>query len=159
MAVAVEPMRLNDLEEVLTIERLSFTIPWSRRAFLYELLENQQALYLVARETEKTVGYIGMWIVLDEGHITNLAVHPDYRRRGIGRLLLETLVRESAKRGIQRLTLEVRRSNLAAQALYRGLGFKETGVRHRYYQDNREDALIMWKELKDWTGPKPNGRR
>lgn len=149
MTVAVKPMRLDDLEEVLRIERLSFTIPWSKRAFLYELLENQRALYLVAWEAKQIRGYIGMWIVLDEGHITNLAVHPDYRRRGIGRVLLETLMMESAKRGIQRLTLEVRRSNLGAQALYHGLGFKEAGIRHRYYQDNREDALIMWKELKD----------
>lgn len=149
MTVAIEPMRIKDLGEVLEIERLSFPIPWSKRTFLYELLENEQAVYLVAWEAKKIRGYIGMWMVIDEGHITNLAVHPAYRRRGIGRVLLETLIMESAKRGIHRLTLEVRRSNLGAQALYGRMGFKNAGIRPRYYQDNREDAMIMWKGLQN----------
>ncbi|NLY89855.1 MAG: ribosomal protein S18-alanine N-acetyltransferase [Firmicutes bacterium] len=147
MAVAVEPMQLEDLPEILVIEKLSFPVPWSKQAFLYELLNNEYALYLVARENHEVCGYIGMWRIIDEGHITNLAVHPAYRRRGIGRLLLKALIQKGKKHGLRRLTLEVRRSNLAAQRLYMEFGFVQVGVRPRYYQDNQEDALIMWKEL------------
>ncbi|NLZ43973.1 MAG: ribosomal protein S18-alanine N-acetyltransferase [Clostridia bacterium] len=146
MAVAVEPMQLKDLPEILIIERLSFPIPWSKQAFLHEL-NNEFALYLVARENLAVCGYIGMWLIVDEGHITNLAVHPAYRRRGIGRLLLKSLIQAGKRYGLRRLTLEVRRSNLAAQKLYMEFGFTTVGVRSRYYLDNHEDALIMWKEL------------
>lgn len=146
MAVAVESMQLKDLPEVLIVEKLSFPVPWSKQAFLNEL-RNKYALYLVARENDTVCGYIGMWLIIDEGHITNLAVHPAYRRRGIGRLLLKNLIEEGKKHGLSRLTLEVRRSNMAAQNLYREFGFKQVGVRPQYYLDNREDALIMWKEL------------
>lgn len=146
MAVAVEPMQLMDLPEILVIERLSFPNPWSKQAFLNEL-NNEFALYLVARENLAVCGYAGMWLIVDEGHITNLAVHPDYRRRGIGRLLLKSLIQAGKKRGLRRLTLEVRKSNLAAQKLYMEFGFATVGVRPRYYLDNHEDALIMWKEL------------
>lgn len=147
MAVAIEPMQVIDLQEILVIEKLSFPIPWSKQAFLYELLTNEYALYLAARENGQVCGYVGMWLVTDEGHITNLAVHPAYRRRGIGRLLLKNLIKEGKKRGLRRLTLEVRCSNLVAQSLYMELGFTKAGVRPSYYQDNHEDALIMWKEL------------
>jgi ribosomal-protein-alanine N-acetyltransferase len=145
--VRVEPMCLEDLEEILEIEEASFPTPWSRRSFLYELLENERAVYLVAREEEKVQGYIGMWVVLDEGHITNLAVHPRARSRGIGELLLKTLMAESRSRGINYLTLEVRASNLVARSLYAKLGFVGSGIRPGYYLDNNEDALIMWKGL------------
>ncbi len=101
----------------------------------------------MARENLAVCGYIGMWLIVDEGHITNLAVHPAYRRRGIGRLLLKSLIQAGKRYGLRRLTLEVRRSNLAAQKLYMEFGFTTVGVRSRYYLDNHEDALIMWKEL------------
>lgn len=143
--VIIEPMRLEDLEEVLLIEDVSFTIPWSRYSFLHELLENERAIYLVARETGQVRGYIGMWIVLNEGHITSLAVHPAYRRRGIGQRLLQSIINEGKKRGLQYLTLEVRLSNTGAQELYKKMGFTSRGIRPRYYQDNHEDAVIMWK--------------
>lgn len=142
-------MQLEDIPEVVNIEQLSFTTPWSRWAYTAELTENDRARYLVARVGERVVGYIGVWLVADEGHITNIAVHPLYRNRGIGRMLLSAmidLVRSSRGR---RLTLEVRVSNVVAQHLYESVGFVGVGVRPGYYQDNNEDALIMWKEL--WT--------
>ena len=138
-------MRLADLEQVLEIERLSFPTPWSRQSFLHELLENERAVYLVYKEAGRVYGYIGMWVVLDEGHITNLAVHPAFRRRGTGRSLIVRLEEIARERGVRHLTLEVRKSNLAAQNLYRDLGFVSVGIRRQYYLDNMEDAIIMWK--------------
>lgn len=146
MQTKIELMRIEDLEAVLEIEEASFPTPWSRNSFLYELTENQRAIYLVAKnEFNKVVGYIGMWVVFDEGHITNLAAHPLYRRHGVGRTLLNELVAVARRNGVQYLTLEVRRSNLSAQDLYQKIGFVHMGVRRKYYLDNREDALIMWK--------------
>lgn len=138
-------MCLADLEQVLEIEQLSFTTPWSRQSFLHELLENERAIYLVFKENEKIWGYIGMWIVLDEGHITNLAVHPVFRQRGVGRSLILRLEELARERSVRHLTLEVRKSNEPAQNLYRDLGFVSVGVRRQYYLDNMEDAMIMWK--------------
>ena len=136
-------MRVRDLPEILRIERLSFPTPWTKGAFLSELLENDRAYYLVARVGERAVGYVGVWIIVDEGHITNIAVHPDFRGRGIGRQLLRSIMELGRKKGARRFTLEVRKSNLVAQNLYRSLGFVEIGVRRGYYLDNNEDAIIM----------------
>ena len=91
------------------------------------------------------MGYVGMWIVFDEGHITNLATHPQYRRQGVARSLMDQLILDSKERGVRYLTLEVRRTNSEAQELYQKLGFVHMGVRRKYYLDNNEDALIMWK--------------
>jgi len=145
MPVIVTGMSLADLDGVLEIENTSFASPWSRRSFLYELLENQRAVYLVAKEGDWVAGYIGMWVIFDEGHITNLAVRPELRRRGIGSRLLDELTAIARARGVLALTLEVRKSNLDAQTLYVKHGFLSSGVRRRYYRDNNEDALIMWK--------------
>ncbi len=146
MQPKIEPMRVEDLEEVLEIEALSFPIPWSRNSFLYELIENERAIYLIARnEFSKVIGYIGMWVVYEEGHITNLAAHPAYRRQGVARLLLSELIIKARENGVRHLTLEVRRSNLPAQDLYQKMGFVHMGVRRKYYLDNKEDAYIMWK--------------
>lgn len=141
----IEAMKLTDLEQILEIEQASFTTPWSRQSFLHELLENERAVYLVYRHNERVWGYIGMWVVVDEGHITNLAVHPAFRRRGVGRQLIEALTMESTRRGIRHLTLEVRKSNIPAQELYKEMGFVSMGIRRQYYLDNMEDAIIMWK--------------
>jgi ribosomal-protein-alanine N-acetyltransferase len=139
-------MRLEDLEEVIQIEEVSFPTPWSRESFRYELLENQRAIYLAAKnDYGRVAGYVGMWVVFDEGHITNLATHPVYRRQGVGRALLERLFEVARENGVKYLTLEVRRSNLNAQELYQKLGFVHMGVRRKYYLDNNEDAFIMWK--------------
>jgi ribosomal-protein-alanine N-acetyltransferase len=142
----IEAMRVEDLEEVLEIEAASFPTPWSRNSFLYELLENERAIYLVARnDFNKVVGYIGMWVVFDEGHITNLAAHPLYRHQGVAKALLSQLIKVARENGVKHLTLEVRRSNLLAQDLYQKIGFVHMGIRRKYYLDNKEDALIMWK--------------
>lgn len=147
MSISVMEMTERNLDAVLGIENLSFASPWSKNSFLYELQENKRAVYLAASEEERIIGYIGMWVILDEGHITNLAVHPDYRRHGVAWRLIETLTVTAADRGLARLTLEVRRTNFTAQQLYLKAGFVSAGVRPRYYRDNDEDALIMWKTL------------
>ncbi|GBD28617.1 Ribosomal-protein-alanine acetyltransferase [bacterium HR31] len=143
-SVHIEPMRLEDIPRVLEIERQCFSTPWPRDAYRRELQENRSACYLVARQNGVVVGYAGMWVILEEAHVTTLAVEPRYRRRKVGERLLAALIEEARARGARWVTLEVRRSNHAAQALYRKYGFREVHVRPRYYSDNGEDALIMW---------------
>ena len=132
---------IDDLE---IIENLSFKIPWSRQSLTDEIMGNKAAIYFCAVTEGKAVGYAGMWKICDEGHITNIAVHPEYRRSGAGSALMEALIAEARGRGITALTLEVRKSNYPALALYRKYGFGEGGMRKSYYADNHEDALIMW---------------
>ncbi|MEW6398864.1 MAG: ribosomal protein S18-alanine N-acetyltransferase [Bacillota bacterium] len=151
--VYIDQMTLADLDGVLAVEELSYRTPWSRRAFLSELTENIHAQYIVARLGQEVVGYAGMWVILDEGHVTNIAVHPDWRRRGLGERLLRELISRARARGATRMTLEVRKSNLAAQRLYTGLGFAPRGIRKGYYSDTGEDAIIMW--LEDLWDEKP----
>ena len=119
--VIVEPMRLDDVADVHEIERLSFRTPWPAYAFEQELKGNRLARYLVARAGERVVGFAGIWTMVDDAHITTFGVHPDWRRQGIGRQLLLNLAELSQSIGARRMTLEVRASNLAAQALYRAL--------------------------------------
>lgn len=137
-------MRLEDIDTVLEIEQMSFPTPWPRDAYQHELRDNRLACYLVAREFNRNVGYAGMWVILDEAHVTTIAVDPLHRRRRIGERLLVALIDEAMKRGARWMTLEVRKSNLGAQTLYRKYGFKDIGVRKGYYSDNREDAIVMW---------------
>lgn len=144
--VTLEKMNLSHLEEVLALEKLCFSNPWSRQAYLFELENNRLAHYVVAEEDGKVIGYGGMWILMDEAHLTNIAVHPDYRRRGVGELILRTLMAKAYTLGARRMTLEVRQSNYAAQRLYKKLGFVGVGYRKGYYTDNQEDALIMWND-------------
>ncbi len=134
------------IDDIIVIENLSFTIPWTKSAFLHELRNNKFAVYLSAKKGDKIVGYAGMWKIFDEGHITNIAVHPEFRRIGIGSMLLEELINRSKKGGITKMTLEVRKSNKAALELYAKYGFSVAGVRKEYYADNGEDAIIMWNE-------------
>ncbi len=136
---------LEHLDDIMEVEKLSFKITWSREAFFDEITRNEVAMYFSAAVEKKVVGYAGMWKVLDEGHITNIAVHPEYRGNGIGSRLLESLIEKATGTGIARMTLEVRKSNLAAQGLYRKYGFETVGFRKAYYADNGEDAIIMWK--------------
>ena len=143
MQVEIRPMRREDLDAILEIEHLSFTIPWSRASFEQEVSENRCARYLVVVVDGRPVGYAGMWLVLDEGHITNVAIHPDYRGRKLGEKLMRALIQLAADTSLSWMTLEVRRSNFVAQSLYRKLGFIDVGYRKRYYADNKEDALIM----------------
>jgi ribosomal-protein-alanine N-acetyltransferase len=143
--VEISRMSLDDIDDVIVLERLSFIIPWSREAFVEELTKNKFALYISARINGRVIGYAGMWKVCDEGHITNVAVHPEYRRNGVGRKLVEGLIELAKKEEISRMTLEVRRSNTVAQELYSKYGFEVDGYRKEYYSDNGEDAVIMWK--------------
>ncbi len=142
--VALEPMTLADVPRVLEIERASFPTPWPADAYAHELKENRLATYIVARIETHIVGYAGMWVILDEAHITTIAVDAIYRGQYIGERLLIGLIDAALQRGARWMTLEVRKSNATAQALYRKYGFREIGARKGYYSDNREDAIVMW---------------
>lgn len=142
----IEAMQVQDIEQVLEVERRCFSVPWSRFAFMTELTQNHYALYVVGKVDEKVVAYAGTWVVLDEAHITNVAVHPDYQGRGYGRAILLALLARARGRGADRATLEVRTSNHKAQSLYSQYGFVVRGWRRGYYTDTGEDALIMWKD-------------
>jgi ribosomal-protein-alanine N-acetyltransferase len=139
----VAPMRIADIPAVLEIERLSFSSPWPAFAFQQELTANRLAHYRVARLAGRVVAFGGIWLMVDEAHITTFGVHPDHRRRGIGRRLLLRLAEAAIDLGSARMTLEVRVSNTAAQALYRSFGFQVSGRRVAYYSDDGEDALVM----------------
>lgn len=143
--VLIRPMELRDVDGVWEIEKLSFSTPWSRESFLQEMNGNDKARYVVAVLGDTVVGYGGMWFIIDEAHITNIAVHPDYRQRSVGEKIVEGMLRTARESGISSLTLEVRVSNTPAINLYSKLGFKEYGKRKGYYEDTGEDALIMWK--------------
>lgn len=132
----------SDLEEVMRIEKTSFPTPWSTRFFLEEL-RAPCAHSLLAAVNDKIVGYVLYWLLPGELDVHNLAVDKDYRRRGVGRALLQAVINEARERGLERVTLEVRKSNEAAQNLYYKLGFVVQGVRVGYYSDNGEDALVM----------------
>jgi ribosomal-protein-alanine N-acetyltransferase len=136
-------MALEDVPAVLDIERASFSTPWPPEAFHQELRHNRLARYVVARQGGAVVGYAGVWLMVDEAHITTFAVHPHSRRQGVGRRLLLAVIALSDDLGATRMTLEVRVSNLAAQALYGAHGFAIAGRRERYYTDDGEDAYIM----------------
>ena len=136
-------MVLSDVDDVQEIEKGCFSVPWSRESFVQEITENKCARYLVLELSGRVIAYAGMWLVMDEGHITNIAVHPDFRGRGYGERVTRALMQCASDNGMVWMTLEVRRSNLVAQALYRKVGFFDVGYRKRYYEDNREDALIM----------------
>jgi ribosomal-protein-alanine N-acetyltransferase len=139
-------MTESDLDEVLTIERQSFPSVWSRASYEREL-RNRNSYYLTARHQGALVGYFGMWIVLGEAHITTLAVHPSYRRRGLGGRLLDHVIDLARRHSAARVTLEVREQNHAAIAMYRKFGFEPKGVLPAYYGDTRENGVVMLKEL------------
>jgi [ribosomal protein S18]-alanine N-acetyltransferase len=146
--IEITTLTLSDLDQVMEIEPVAFgSHHWSRQSFMNELL-NPTGFYFAAREqgTSKLLGYSGFWLVPDEAHITTLAVHPDYRRLYIGEKLLIHDVIQARKVGADFVTLEVRVSNDSAQRLYGKYGFRSLGVRPNYYQDNDEDALILWTD-------------
>jgi ribosomal-protein-alanine N-acetyltransferase len=139
-------MRVEDIPAVHAIESASFPMPWPPYAFRGELETNRMAHYLVVRAGERLVAYAGIWLMVDEAHVTTFAVLPAYRRRGIGGRLLSELIELAADLGATVVTLEVRLSNGGARRLYQQFGFRPVGVRPRYYSDNGEDALIMTTE-------------
>jgi ribosomal-protein-alanine N-acetyltransferase len=148
MTINIRSMRLDDLEMVHSIDQLSFSLPWPKRSYQYELLENPASRLWVA-ETQvpdgntRIAGMVVMWLIIDEAHIATLAVHPDFRGQGIASKLLITALKDAIQKGMHQATLEVRANNQNAHDLYRKFGFIVAGHRPRYYRDNNEDALIM----------------
>ncbi len=143
--IEIVPMEEKHIGGVMEVEEACFSIPWTRSDFEREIKDNNMAIYKVALADGRVVGYAGMWHVVNEGHITNVAVTEDYRRQGVGRALLEALIAKAEEEEMIGITLEVRLSNMPAQKLYTGFGFKPEGFRKRYYSDTGEDAVIMWK--------------
>ncbi|HBD63914.1 MAG TPA: ribosomal-protein-alanine N-acetyltransferase [Clostridiales bacterium] len=142
----VSGMRYDDLDQITGIEKECFSLPWSKDSFVREL-QNDLAYYQCAEENGKIMGYMGMWRVLDECHVTNVAVLPEYRKMGIGSILIEKMVEICKCSEIQAMTLEVRESNAPAIGLYEKYGFVSAGKRPRYYMKPVEDAIIMWKKI------------
>jgi len=138
-------MTAADIDGMYAVELATFSVPWSRESIEAELT-NPCARYLVARKGGEVIGYAGMWLVIDEAHVTNVAVRADMRGQGLGKELMEKLIQLAADSGMIWMTLEVRRSNKIAQALYHKFGFIDVGYRKRYYEDNQEDALLMGLE-------------
>jgi [ribosomal protein S18]-alanine N-acetyltransferase len=149
LRVSIEPMGLEDLPTVQAIEEASFTTPWPPHAYRSEIETNRLAQYIVARVGGQVVAYAGMWMMVDEAHVTTFAVHPRWRRQRIGERLLLTLLDLARGRRAREATLEVRLSNLPARRLYEKYGFRPVGLRPRYYSDDNEDALIMTTESLD----------
>lgn len=146
MEYIVRDMEAKDIDQILEIESVSFPAPWSRETFISEL-QNPLSVYLVADNDGTVLGYAGIWIIFDEGHITNVAVHPDYKGNRVGETLLGEMEAIILGNGGKMMTLEVRPSNQPALILYNRFNFKRVGLRKGYYTDNNEDAIIMTKEL------------
>jgi len=146
LRLRIAAMRVEDIPDVHEIERASFPVPWPAYAFRQELETNRLARYLVVRVGGEAVAYGGIWLMVDEAHITTFAVLPAWRRQGIGARLLLALLDLAVELGATVATLEVRLSNLEARRLYERFGFMPVGVRPHYYSDNAEDALIMTSE-------------
>ncbi|MGD0862682.1 MAG: ribosomal protein S18-alanine N-acetyltransferase [Candidatus Limnocylindrales bacterium] len=149
VAIVVDRMSVDDLGAVQEIERESFTTPWPPNAYRSELENNRLAHYIVARYEDRLVGFAGMWMMVDEAHITTFAVRKAWRRQGIGERLLLALLDLAKARGAREATLEVRPSNHPARRLYEKYGFALVGVRARYYTDDNEDALVMTTQALD----------
>lgn len=143
--VKVRNMNILDIDDVMNVETQCFTIGWSKESFEYEMKENNKALYVIAEYQGTLLGYAGLWKILDEGHITNIAVLKDFRKNGIATLMLNTLLDLAQKDSVNSFTLEVKKTNNVAISLYQNLGFEACGVRKGYYKDTNDDAIIMWK--------------
>jgi len=143
----IAEMTLEHLDEVYIIEEDSFSIPWSKKELEKEITDNNLAIYIVIIEKDKNevLGYAGLWHIVNEGHITNIAVKKEYRSKGLGTLLVDGLIRICMEKEMMGMSLEVRQGNTIAQKLYIKHGFKPEGFRKNYYPDTNEDAIIMWK--------------
>lgn len=143
--IVIRQMEKKDLNQVSEIEKSIFSLPWSMNSFM-EVLQKENTIYLVAEDGDQIVGYCGLWNILSEGEITNVAVREEYRKRRIGYNLLKELLKQGKDRGIEAFTLEVRESNGGAIHLYESFGFEVAGIRKGFYERPKEDALIMWKK-------------
>ncbi|GHO54918.1 ribosomal protein S18-alanine N-acetyltransferase [Ktedonobacter robiniae] len=144
--IVLRDKQLLDGEPTKTVVAADQEKPRRNRLFPLSLLPNRPAISMPVPELASILGFAGLWLMVDEAHVTTIAMHPDFRRRGLGELLLVSLIDIAYEIGAKWVTLEVRVSNYSAQSLYRKYGFREAGVRHRYYSDNQEDALIMWTD-------------
>jgi ribosomal-protein-alanine N-acetyltransferase len=140
-------MTLNDLEQVLEIERASFPTPWTEDIFLNEIRLNQFATYYVIENERKVIGYCGLWLIIDDAQITNIAILPNYRGKKYGQMLFQYVLNQAIIQGAEKLSLEVRVSNDAAKKMYEKFGLAPGGLRKNYYSDNNEDAIVMWVKL------------
>ncbi|PXW86391.1 [SSU ribosomal protein S18P]-alanine acetyltransferase [Streptohalobacillus salinus] len=145
--VAIRLMQTSDLEQVTAIERRSFKTPWDRALYQKEIEENQFAYYYVIEKDNEIIGFCGMWIVLDDAQITNIAIDPDHRKFSYGSTLFQYVLNQAMVKGARTLSLEVRTSNIAAQTLYEKFHLQKAGTRRNYYTDNNEDAIVMWVTL------------
>lgn len=146
-APVIRLMTVADLDAVLAIEQVVFTSPWPREGFLRDLEINPHAHCRVMADAGEVIGYIDYWVIHEEAHIATVATHPDRLRQGVAEKLLRDGIADMRQRGVGIITLEVRQSNIPAQELYRKLGFRTLGIRKKYYQDNREDAVVMALDL------------
>ncbi|MGG0184881.1 ribosomal protein S18-alanine N-acetyltransferase [Bacillus rhizoplanae] len=147
MNITFRNMKEEDIPQIVAIEEASFATPWTAEAFERELKMNEYAHYVVLETEEGILGYCGLWVVLDESHITNIAVLPQYRGQRLGEVLLQEVMNKARALGANTMTLEVRVSNEVAKKLYRKFDFQNGGIRKRYYTDNYEDGLVMWVNL------------
>lgn len=146
-------MQPEDAEAVEIVEKASFAVPWSRKSF-WEEAANEKTYYLLLLDGEKVIGYAGTWLIMDEAQITNVAILPAYRGQKLGKAMMAELIKIAVARGAERMTLEVRPSNTAALSLYKAFDFVDCGHRPGYYQDNGEDAVIMWNLQLEKTAAK-----
>lgn len=142
--VWIRNMELGDVHHVLEVERASFPTPWTTDIFYHELTDNLHAHYYVVEWEKGIIGYAGMWVVIDEAQITNIAILPDFRGKKIGEKLFQHMLLTAVSFGTERLSLEVRESNIVAQKMYQKFGLVPGGIRKNYYTDNQEDAIVMW---------------
>lgn len=140
-------MKEEDLDDVLSIERVSFSTPWTKSLFINEMRNPYSHPFVLKTANGRVIAYIVFWLIMDEGHILNIAVHPRYRKMGFGSLLIKYSLDFLLKNSGKVMTLEVRRSNIAAIALYKKFGFRVVAIRKNYYIKDREDALVMEKEF------------
>lgn len=139
----IRKMTEADLEQVIAIDQVSFSLPWTERSFHYEVKDNLTSRCWVAEMDGRVAAMMVGWLITDELHVATIATHPDQRRRGIGKILLLYGLRAARDEGVMRAFLEVREGNEAAIQMYRRLGFVEDGRREEYYKDNGEDAILM----------------
>lgn len=146
---SIRKMTLDDLEQVVAIDKMSFSLPWPERSFRFELTDNETARCWVAELDGRVAAMVVGWMIVDELHVATIATHPDYRGRGIGKRLLQHTLHAAKLEGAVRSFLEVRESNMVARAMYLSFGYVEDGRRKEYYKDNNEDAILMTLENLD----------
>ena len=142
--VTFRKMTVKDIDAVYEIEHSSFSLPWTKEAFFYEMMDNQHSYYVLAETADGIVGFCGLWIIIDECHVTNIAIRPEHRGKKLGEKLMRAAMEKAKEKGAKAMTLEARVSNTPARNLYEKLGFKNGGIRKSYYSDNFEDAIVMW---------------